>query len=59
MGLWARKIKNDLEPWRVNWGRLIESAERSARALNRWAKFWQIADVSLGWSAAVLAAVAS
>jgi hypothetical protein len=39
-------------------GRLIESAECSARALNRWAKFWQIADVSLGWSAAVLAAVA-
>src|SRR3984957_1782536 len=36
----------------------LESAERSARALNRWAKFWQIADVSLGWSAAVLAAVA-
>lgn len=39
-------------------GRLIESAERSARPLNRWAKFWQIADISLGWSAAVLAAVA-
>jgi hypothetical protein len=39
-------------------GRLIESAERSSRALNRWARFWQIADVSLGWSAAVLAAVA-
>lgn len=38
-------------------GRLIESAEHSSRALNRWAKFWQIADVSLGWSAAVLAAV--
>lgn len=39
-------------------GDLIESVERSARALNRWAKFWQIAEVSLGWSAAVLAAVA-
>ena len=39
-------------------GDLIESAEGSARALNRWAKFWQIADVSLGWSATVLAAVA-
>jgi len=39
-------------------GGLIESAERRARALNRWARFWQIADVGLGWSAAVLAAVA-
>jgi hypothetical protein len=39
-------------------GDLIDSAEGSARALNRWAKFWHIADVSLGWSAAVLAAVA-
>ena len=39
-------------------GDLIESAEGSARALNRWAKFWQIAEVSLGWSAAVLAAIA-
>jgi hypothetical protein len=39
-------------------GRVIESAERRARAVNRWAKFWQIADVTLGWSAAVLAAVA-
>ena len=39
-------------------GGLIESAERRARTLNRWARFWQIADVSLGWSAAVLAAVA-
>jgi hypothetical protein len=39
-------------------GDLIGSAERRARTLNRWARFWQIADVSLGWSAAVLAAVA-
>jgi hypothetical protein len=39
-------------------GGLIGSAERRARTLNRWARFWQIADVSLGWSAAVLAAVA-
>jgi hypothetical protein len=39
-------------------GDLIESAEGSARALNRWAKFWQIAEVRLGWSAAVLAAIA-
>jgi hypothetical protein len=39
-------------------GGLIESVERRARSLNRWARFWQIADVSLGWSAAVLAAVA-
>jgi hypothetical protein len=39
-------------------GSLIESSERRSRALNRWARFWQIADVSLGWSAAVLAAVA-
>ena len=39
-------------------GDLIESAEGSARALDKWAKCWQIADVSLGWSATVLAAVA-
>jgi hypothetical protein len=39
-------------------GDLIESAEGSARALDRWAKFWQIAEASLGWSAAVLAAIA-
>jgi hypothetical protein len=39
-------------------GRVIESAEHRARAVNRRAKFWQIVDVTLGWSAAVLAAVA-
>jgi hypothetical protein len=39
-------------------GRLIESADRRARAVSRWEKFWQIADVALGWSAAVLAGVA-
>jgi hypothetical protein len=39
-------------------GDLIESAERRARTVNRWAKFWQITDVGLGWSAAVLAALA-
>jgi hypothetical protein len=63
-GIWVhygRMVRKDQErPGTIagELGDLIESAERSARALNRWAKFWQIADVSLGWSAAVLAAVA-
>jgi hypothetical protein len=39
-------------------GGLIESAERRARVFSRWARFWEIADVSLGWSAAVLATTA-
>lgn len=58
---YGRMVRKDQErPGTVagELGDLIESAEGSARALNRWAKFWQIADVSLGWSATVLAAVA-
>jgi hypothetical protein len=58
---YGRMVRKDRErPGTVagELGDLIESSEDSARALDRWAKIWQIADVSLGWSAAVLAAVA-
>jgi hypothetical protein len=37
---------------------LIQHAEKRARTARLWARFWQVADLSLGWSAAVLAAVA-
>jgi hypothetical protein len=38
--------------------KLIGDAEKRARTLQGWARFWQIADLGLGWSAAVLATVA-
>jgi hypothetical protein len=37
---------------------LIKRAENRAREFNIWAKCWQIADLGLGWTAAVLATVA-
>ena len=54
----ARKVQERPRTVAGELGLLIESAERSAIAVNRWAKLWQLADVGLGWSAAVLAAVA-
>jgi hypothetical protein len=39
-------------------GILIKRAEKRAGAAKFWARFWQIADLGLGWSAAVLAAAA-
>jgi hypothetical protein len=39
-------------------GILIQCAEDRARKANRWARFWQVADISLGWAAAVLATIA-
>ena len=37
---------------------LIQGAQDRARKAGRWARFWQVADISLGWTAAVLATIA-
>jgi hypothetical protein len=58
MGRMPRKTKDRPGTVAGELSLLIESAEHSAAAVNRWERLWQAADVGLGWSAAVLAAVA-